>query len=123
MPPPPPPFHRKLTEKINKNIKHFLIQAILYEGSTLNNFGFLIKEDLICGFAFCTLQAQMSVMLPFVYNMIAQSKESRKVDAITSILRKIPNPLKFEPFLRFRPNLKMELPKFYIELWTISLKT
>ena len=33
-------------------IEHFVISPILYEGSTLINFGFQIKEDLIFGFNF-----------------------------------------------------------------------
>ena len=31
--------------KVTFFMKHFLISPILYEGSTLINFGFLIKED------------------------------------------------------------------------------
>ena len=35
----------------------------------------------------------MSVLLLFAYNILAQSTKSRKVDAITSILGKIQNPI------------------------------
>ena len=37
---------------------------------------------------------------------LTQSKKSRKVDAIASILRKIQNSIKFEPLFRFWLNLK-----------------
>ena len=36
--------------KVTFFIMHFFISPILYEGRTLINFGFLIKEDLIRGF-------------------------------------------------------------------------
>ena len=37
---------------LNFFIKHFLVSRILYEKSTLINFGFRIKKALICGFNF-----------------------------------------------------------------------
>ena len=51
-------------------------------------------------------QFQTSRAFSFVYKILAQSEKSCKVDTATSILRKIQNPIKFEPLLRFRPNLK-----------------
>ena len=40
----------------------------------------------------------------------------RRIFSITSILRKIQNPIKFEPFFRFRPNLRTKLSRFYLQL-------
>ena len=77
--------------KVADFIKHFLISASLYEESTLTNLSFLIKEDFLY------------VVLIFDFTGL---KESRKGDAITSILRTIQNPIKFELHLRFRPNLR-----------------
>ena len=57
-------------------LKHFLIYPIFCKGSTLINFGFFIKEDLVCGFNFR------------FYKILTQSTKSRKVDAITSIFTK-----------------------------------
>ena len=41
----------------------------------------------------------MSASLPFVYKVLAKSTKSRNVDAISLILPKIQNPIKFETFL------------------------
>ena len=64
-------------------IKHFLISSILYEGSTLINFDFLIKEDF--WYVIPTTDFKGSnVCNTFIRIQIsAHSKKSRKVDAIT----------------------------------------
>ena len=77
-------------------IKHFLISRLLYAWSTLINFGFLIKEDLwyvvlildVTGLNVC-------IILISIRNFD---------NVITSIVRKIQNPIKFERLLRFREN-------------------
>ena len=43
----------------------------------------------------------MSALLSIVYIILAQFTKSRKVDAITWILRNIQDPIKFEPFSDF----------------------
>ena len=45
--------------------KHFLISPIFYEGSTLINFSFLIKEDF--WYVVSTLQVEISALLSFLY--------------------------------------------------------
>ena len=99
-------------------IKYCLISPILDEGSTLINLGFLIMEDfwyLVVILDFTGLND--CILLTFVWKFLAKSKKFRKVDAITSVLRKIQNPIKFERVLRCRLKLKTELPKFYLQLW------
>ena len=61
--------------KVTFFIKHFLISLILYEGSTLINFGFLIKGDIryvvfifdITGLSVCNIR--------FVYKILGQSRK------------------------------------------------
>ena len=55
----------------------------------------------------------MSASLSLVYKILAQSKTSSKIGAITSILRNIQNPIKIE-HLRFSANLKTKLTEFYL---------
>ena len=100
--------------KVTFFMKHFSILPILYEGY-VNQFWLLyIGRLLICG---CT-----SALLSFVYKILVQFIQSRKVDAITSILRKIQNPSNL--FSDFGQIFERELPTFYLELKrTISLKT
>ena len=42
----------------------FIKPPILYKESTLVNFGFLIKEDLICGFNFCLHRLKLPAPYP-----------------------------------------------------------
>ena len=115
--------------KIGNISDMFLQYSVLCgEGSTLINFGLPIKEDfwyvLFIFLDFTGLNVCNIRVLSFVYKVSAQSEKSRKVDAITSILRKIQNPIKFETLLRFRPNFKIKPLSFYLQFWkTIRLKT
>ena len=102
---------------------HFLISSILYEGSTLINLGFFIKEDFWYVVLILDFTDLNFGLLSFVHKILAQYKKSRKVDAIPSILQTNKNSIKFE-LLRCRPNLKTKLIRFYLQLWRIiSLKT
>ena len=106
-------------------INHFLISTILYKGNTLINFGFFTKEDFWYAVSISAFTGlNVCILLSFVCKILAQTKKSHKVDTITSILQKIRNSIKFEPLLQFQPNLKTELPRFYLKLYRpIWLKT
>ena len=62
------------------------------------------KRLLICVVIIINFAGLKLCITSFLYKTLAQSKKTRKVDAVTSILRKIPNSIKLEPLLRFRPN-------------------
>ena len=47
-----------------------------------------------------------------MYKILAQSEKFRKIDAITSVLQKTENPMKFKALLRFRTDLKPNDPDF-----------
>ena len=70
------------------SVKRFLISPIIYEGSTLINFCFLMKKyfwHLISILDFTGLNV-----------WITQSSKCRKINAIKWILRKISNPIKLK---------------------------
>ena len=89
--------------------KLHLLQAFLYFtnslwGEYVNEFWLSHKGRLlICGSNFRPYRLE-HYFHSYIYKILAQSTKSRKVDAIMSILRKIQNHIKFETFLRFRPN-------------------
>ena len=68
--------------KVTFFMKHFLISPILYEGSTLINFRFLIKETFDMWSQLYILQAQVSALLLPVYQIWVQFTKSRKVDNV-----------------------------------------
>ena len=78
--------------KISFFTKHFLIVPILYERSTLINFGFLIKEDFWYVVSILDFTGS-NVCTTFI-----------RIQNFSSILRKIQNSIKLEPFFRFWPN-------------------
>ena len=97
--------------KVTFFIKHFLISRILYEGSTLINFGFLIKEDDMWYnfrlYRFKPLQ-YFHLYTKFKLNL----KNLCKFDAIMSILGKIINVIELDLF--FPISAKFENQTTYI---------
>ena len=81
----------------------FFIPPIFCVGNMYIKFGLLIKEDIWYVVLISNFKRYKVCITSFVYKTWVQSKEIRKVDAVTSFLRKITNSIKFEPLLRFRP--------------------
>ena len=79
----------KLFLKIKPNFSDEFVEifsGIFFQGT-------IFREHFFRDFFLAYLLALFST----VYKILAQSEKSRKVDAITSILRKIRNSIKFEP--------------------------
>ena len=71
--------------KLHFFIKHFLILPILYEGTSLINFDFVMKEDFWYVVSILNFTG-LNVCNPWFLNQVlVQSKKCRKVNALTSI--------------------------------------
>ena len=95
-------------------IKYFLISTILYEGSTLINFGFLMKKEFWYVVSISDFKASTSALLSFVYKIFTVSKKSCKVDA-SQVYKKNLKPYEIR-ISYFGLNLKTKLPRFYLQL-------